>query len=210
MIEEFAFVKGALLQFKNTGSFFATSAEASRAMISSIDFTKPQRILEVGPGTGSITKHLVKNLNKESHLSICEINPFFMDYVKAEITKWPNYSSDLNIDFFLGPIQDMPCREQTEKFDHIVCALPFLNFPLELTKDIFSKLDSMSHEATLLTFYQYIGFKHLKKFIGSKDSREEFITANTYLNEVISKRLVKQEQVWWNMFPITIFTLKQL
>ena len=63
MKSELTFLRGALQQFKNTGSICPTSRFAAEAMLSGL-LDSDKRILEVGPGTGSITKHILKRLAK--------------------------------------------------------------------------------------------------------------------------------------------------
>ena len=205
--DQLKFMREGLREFHLTGSLCPTSSKAAKAMLAplKVNMTPNCRILEVGPGTGSITKEIIPMLEPGMHLTICEINPHFMDYLKKELETLPEFQSRrAQIHFFLGPIQDL---DATAPFDCIVCALPFLNFPREILSEIFDKFSDLSHNKTLMSFYQYIGLRKLREVFCSVARKEVSIETNRYIERQLSSRLISKTAVWLNILPISIYTL---
>lgn len=163
------------------------------------------RILEVGPGTGSITKFIIPLLQPGMTLTICEINPNFMQYLKAELEQMPAFQERRDqIDFFLGPVQDLSAEKQ---YDLIVCALPFLNFPITLLDEIFDKLTNLSHSNTLMSFYQYMGLKRMRDLFSGFAKKQTSLAATQYIERQLCARQISKSEVWFNVLPICVYTL---
>ncbi len=204
---QIAFLKEGLLEFKSTGSLFPTSTKAALAMLAPLrsKMTQNCRILEVGPGTGSITKHIIPLLQPGMTLTICEINPNFMQYLKTELEQMPDFQARRGqIEFFLGPVQDLSAETQ---YDLIVCALPFLNFPIALLEEIFEKLINLSHNNTLMSFYQYMGLKRIRDLFSGLAKKQASIAATQYIERQVCARQTNKSEVWFNILPICVYTL---
>ena len=78
--ENLVFLREFLLEFKTTGACFPTSRWAAQALIAPLreDNRPPKNILELGPGTGSVTMPMLREMRDGDSLTICEINPRFM------------------------------------------------------------------------------------------------------------------------------------
>ena len=158
--EKRTFLKESLGSIQDTGAIFPSSRWLARELTSPIYRSeKPLRILEVGAGTGPITCELVTQMRSKDSLTVVEINARMVETLKRRIAQLPNYEQQCDsIDIFVGPIQDLP---ETEKFDVIVCALPFNNFTADLCADILRKLQRLSHSETELTYFEYLGLRRL-------------------------------------------------
>lgn len=71
----FTFLKAAIGNLSQAGSLVESSPYLSRRMTHIINFRKPIRVVELGAGTGSITRHLLSCMNKDSSIISFEINP---------------------------------------------------------------------------------------------------------------------------------------
>ena len=206
--ENLVFLREFLLEFKTTGACFPTSRWAAQALITPLrDPTrKPKKILELGPGTGSVTIPIIRELKDGDILTICEINPRFMKALKDKLEECPEYRRVRNqVLFFEGAAQDLPgdiC------YDIIVCALPFVNFDLSTVKAIFDKLRQISSPNTLMTYYEYIGLRKFNQAVSAPDRRERMEEVRTYLKKSGSLSYLNQERVWLNVLPINIYTVK--
>src|SRR5262245_18440292 len=68
------FFKVFLKNCKQVGWPLQTSHESARRVCETIDFKKARRIVEVGSGSGNITKELLKHLHPEAELIAFEID----------------------------------------------------------------------------------------------------------------------------------------
>lgn len=206
--ENLVFLREFLLEFKTTGACFPTSKWAAQALITPLrdPQRKPKRILELGPGTGSVTIPLIQEMRPGDSLTICEINPRFMKALKETLEREEAYQRNKHqIEFFLGAAQDINAQAP---FDVIVCALPFLNFDLDTVKDIFAKLRELSTPDTLMTYYEYIGARRFNQTIGAQSRKDRVSQVNGFLRESGAVRNIDCTKVWLNLFPISIYTVK--
>ena len=206
--ENLVFLREFLLEFKTTGACFPTSRWAAQALITPLRAPGrgPKNILELGPGTGSVTLPLLKELRPGDHLTICEINPRFMKSLKETLQQDPHYQRVQNqISFFLGAAQDLP---SDRVYDIIVCALPFVNFDLETVQSIFRKLREISSPDSLMTYYEYIGVRKFNETVGAPERRDRVAQVHGYLKDSGYISYLKRERVWLNLFPINIYTVR--
>lgn len=207
MKENIIFFKEFLNEFHTTGSCFPTSRWAAEALTNPIrEKRTPKKILELGPGTGSVTTQILSDLIPGDEVTICEINERFMNTLKSKLasnTEFQKHSQ--NIEFFLGPMQELP---ETKKYDLIVCALPFLNFNLEMVREIFEKLKRLSSENSVMTYYEYVGIRSLRKNVGPKPSKHRFQEIDAFFKTIYTAHQMKRTRIWLNVMPINIYTLK--
>jgi len=132
-----------------------------------------KRILEVGPGTGPMTKQILKYLGDEDEFVICEINPVFLAKLKENLDEDPNYHKHKhNVTFFEGPVQDLKITDISCKFDVIVSTLPFLNFDPQTVEEILALYYEFLNGHGVLTFCEYLGIRKLTKTFALSTRRE--------------------------------------
>jgi phospholipid N-methyltransferase len=200
-------MRESLNEFKATGCVCSSSPWAAEAMVEPLSKAKgPRRIIEVGAGVGPVTAKILDVLNPEDTLVICEINSRFMSNLKKRMQIHPRFEilKD-SITFFEGPIQSLPVPEQ--KFDFIVCALPFLNFEKTLIQDIYNKLMSISAPSCLMTFFEYMALRNLSKVISPTERKLRMLEIDLFLNELYAPRKIGVKKVWLNLTPINVYTL---
>jgi phospholipid N-methyltransferase len=206
--ENLVFLREFLLEFKTTGACFPTSKWAAHALITPLREPNraPKRILELGPGTGSVTIPLIRELQPGDHLTVCEINPRFMKALKDTLEREECFQAKrTQVEFFEGAAQDIPV---CAPYDVIVCALPFVNFDLSTVKQIFAKLRLLSTPNTLMTYYEYIGARRINQTLGAQSRKDRVREVNGFLRESGAVRNIDKKQVWLNVFPIHIYTVK--
>ena len=209
--ENLEFVRAFFTEFKTTGTFFPSSKWAARELARPLTEANresprtPKKILEIGAGTGSVTREIVKELEDGDYLAVCELNSRLMEELQRRLQEMPEYQKRKDqIEFFEGPVQEVP---EDKQFDILICALPFLNFEVELIDEIFNKLLRLSTEETVMTYFEYIGLRKLGKAVSPKKRKERIKKIESYMSEKYSPRLLNRERVWFNMLPINIYTL---
>ncbi len=206
--ENLVFLREFLLEFKTTGACFPTSKWAAQALITPLRESRrsSKRILELGPGTGSVTIPLIREMQSADRLTICEINPRFMKALKDTLEREPAFQQKRNqVEFFEGAAQDIPVGAP---YDIIVCALPFVNFDLITVQEIFSKLRLISTPETLMTYYEYIGARRINQTLGAQSRKDRMRQVDGFLRNSGGLRGIDKKQVWLNLFPIHVYTVK--
>jgi phosphatidylethanolamine/phosphatidyl-N-methylethanolamine N-methyltransferase len=205
--ENIVFFKEFLTEFQTTGSCFPTSRWAAQALTRPIRQSRPpQKILELGPGTGAVTTKILADMIPGDKLCICEINPRFMQALKKKLSTKPVFHKhQTNIDFFLGPMQELP---EEHKYDLIVCALPFLNFDLEVVEEIFAKLKRIGHENTIMTYYEYVGIRSIGKQVAPPEVKNRLRKLDSFFADFYTDHEMNRQRIWFNFPPVNIYTLR--
>ncbi|MCY1664972.1 phospholipid N-methyltransferase PmtA [Rhizobium sp. SL86] len=138
--EEIRFFKGWIDGPKRVGAILPTSGITARRMASVITPKSGLPVLELGPGTGIITKAILqRGISPENLVSI----EFSTDFFQHLTRNFPGVHF-INGDAFdlqntLGSFKDV-------QFDAVISAIPMLSFPMErriaLLEDL---LDRMPH-----------------------------------------------------------------
>ncbi len=197
------FFKQCLSDFHSTGALCRSSKKAAYGLTEPLrqPNRKPYKILELGPGTGAITQRILEDMIPGDQFHTCEINPMFMAALKKRLAKLPAYQRNSeNIKFLLCPAQQIPTDC---KYDVIVGCLPFLNFDLVTVKEIFEHIKKISHEGTVMTYFEYTGIRTTGRYI-SKRIR----SVNNYLAGIYNDHRFARKRILFNLFPMNIHHLK--
>lgn len=168
------------------------------------------RVLEVGPGTGAVTRILRRKLRPEDRLTLVELNPFFCRSLERKIERWDKAAESPDIDLYQGSILDYPHKIAVERVDHrydlIVSSLPFNSFSAELSKRLFYHICSLIKEGGVISYYEYIGVRWVKELL-LKSSGRELFAANEFVNLHMPHIRQKESRVFRNLPPAVVRTL---
>ena len=122
--DELKFFKGWIDKPRAVGSIVPTSSVTARRMASIIDTKSGLPVLEVGPGTGVITKAILERGVKPSDLCAVEYSHDFVVHLRRHYPGVNVIEGDgFNLDETLGDKHDT-------MFDCVVSGVPLLNFPV--------------------------------------------------------------------------------
>lgn len=123
--DELKFFKGWIDKPRAVGAIIPTSSVTARRMASVIDARSGLPVLEVGPGTGVITKAILGRGVKPSDLYAVEYSSEFVSHLRRNYPGVNVIEGDgFNLDKTLGDKRDVV-------FDCVVSGVPLLNFPVE-------------------------------------------------------------------------------
>ena len=135
MISIYTFWRQTLDSFNTTGAIAPSSNSLAKALTCIVARKlEPVRVLEVGAGTGVVTEQLVKVLGPKDRIDICEINPYFVNYLIKKFEEEKNFKNFQGKTDFL-PI-DVQKIEGEEVYDFIVSSLPLNAFGPEMVQKI--------------------------------------------------------------------------
>lgn len=123
--DELRFFRGWVDKPKAVGAIMPTSSVTARRMASVIDLDSGLPVLEVGPGTGVITKAILARGVKPENLYAVEYSPEFVRHLRRHFSGVNVIEGDaFDLDGALGESQD-------RRFDAVISGVPLLNFPVE-------------------------------------------------------------------------------
>lgn len=205
--DNIVFLKEFLSEFEATGTFFPSSRWAAEGLVHPLRQPRDtKKIIEVGPGSGPVTVYILEQMIEGDKLVLCEINPRFMAALKKNLEPNPLYQKHKeNITFFEGPVQAL---ETDDKFDVIVCAIPFLNLEKPIVADIFKKLKELSSENAVMTYFEYMGLRKLGQVVAPRERRNRLKELEAFFDEIFRDHNMRRQRVWLNVLPINVYTLE--
>ncbi len=122
--DEIRFIKGMISTPRTVGAIMPTSARMAARMASAIDIDSGLPVLELGPGTGVITRAILDRGVRPEKLVSVEYSGEFVRHLRD---KFPGVNF-VNGDAFslTEALQDF----RGQKFDCVISGLPLLNFPM--------------------------------------------------------------------------------
>jgi len=149
MNENIEFLQAFLKNPLKVGAITPSSPELAQKMVEEIFPNKKNIVLELGVGTGAITKFLQEVVpDKESYLGI-EIDKTLVRSLKK------NYA---NLRFVCGNARDVFALHQKSKLGkvgYIICCLPFVSLPNEVGEEIFAEIDRFMQTGCIFRTFQY-------------------------------------------------------
>ena len=122
--EEMRFFKGWMDKPRAVGSIVPTSSVTARKMASVVDPSSGLPVLELGPGTGVITKAILEAGVKPENLWSIEYSEDFVRHLRRDYPGVNIIQGDaFDLDATLGDKRDTV-------FDSVVSGVPLLNFPV--------------------------------------------------------------------------------
>lgn len=149
MNENIQFLRAFLKNPAKVGAIAPSSPELAQTMVSGLKPDKDNIILELGVGTGAITKHIAPILpDKESYLGL-ELDEKLYHALRLG---YP----DLNI------VQGNACEAYKihkesglGKVKYLVCCLPFVSLPKTVAEEIYRQIDMFMDDGCTLRLFQY-------------------------------------------------------
>jgi len=111
----------------------------------------PQYILEAGPGTGAITKYIIKHLRPSDKLVLVEMNKNL--FKRLEVIFKTEIDSG-QIEVYNAPLQDW--NPENRKFDFIISGIPPQSLPSKKTLDkILDSIVYLAKDNCYASFVEY-------------------------------------------------------
>ena len=149
MNENIQFLQAFLKSPLKVGAIAPSSPDLARMMLEGIEPNEDNIIIELGVGTGAITRHIQELIpNKRSYLGI-ELDPRL---VRSLHHKYP----ELNI--VCGNASEMSRIHKESglgKVGYVLCCLPFVTLPGEVAKEVLAEVEKFMDEGCIFRAFQY-------------------------------------------------------
>ena len=201
-----SFIKEVVGRFETTGAILPSSKYLARAICATLRGDRePWNILEVGPGTGAITREIARVLKPGDTLTAIEINESFAEHLRHDIQTKKEYAKSRDqIKVQVGRLEDI---QGTEIYDCIISGLPMNNFEGEIVRQIFSVFRSLMKPGAPLSYYEYFAIRNLKYPFVPKLEKKRLREVSEIVDEEIKKHQIRARKVWMNVPPAVVRTL---
>ena len=115
-------------------SLAPSSPWLSRATVRNVDWAKVETIVELGAGTGPITKVIAERIRPETRFLTLERDTDFAKLLKER------FSGRANIEVIEGDVRDLASMLKDRgisKVEAVISGLPVPSFPKDLQRDLF-------------------------------------------------------------------------
>jgi phospholipid N-methyltransferase len=158
-----------------------------------------RRILEVGPGTGAVTGHIVRALHDGDRLDLVERNDEFAARLRARLqTDEALRGHGDRITLYHCGVEELPVEP---RYDVIVSGLPLNNFPVPLVQQLLDKLTELLAAGGTLSFFEYIAVRRAKAAFGSRADRPRLREIGRVLDEFLATHEIRRDRVLANVPP---------
>jgi phospholipid N-methyltransferase len=194
------FLSQSLRSLSVTASLFPSSKFLASALLRPIDFDAAEVIVELGIGTGAITKEILRRLKPGAVLVGLDLNPAFVNHVRRKLPD-SRFIPVLGQAERLGAVLS---RHGITRADAIVSSLGLTAMRPTQRTTILAQVAAHLNREGVLTQYQYLhagGEPNWASSLGLVRFKEkEFLKAHF--------RHVASERVIWNLPPARVYTCR--
>jgi phospholipid N-methyltransferase len=135
---------------RNVGSVVPSSQALAREMARAVPVSPDAVVVELGPGTGALTRQVVKVLAPGQRFLAIDIDPEFCDNLRK---RWPR------IDCECGSAADLPQMIEARRWagvNHVLSGLPFASLPAAISRAILQAVAQSLAAGGTFTTFQYV------------------------------------------------------
>jgi phospholipid N-methyltransferase len=127
-MNNWTFFREAVRNFRSTGAIARASPVLAKRLIRVIPSDRPLRVVELGPGEGSVTRELLQKLHPRSSLTAFEINRAFVDRLSR--------LSDHRLRVVGEGAERLTDHIAADSVDYVVSSLPLSMIPQPVKEEI--------------------------------------------------------------------------
>lgn len=204
------FLKQFFQHYHTTGSVLPSSRSLAKALCRYVEVdtrasangrvaSGPREVLEVGPGTGAVTKRLVRGLGAGDRLTLVELNADFVRHLRGRFDHEPAFQAvGDRTQIIHGRLEDLP---QEPRYDLIISGLPLNNFTVGEVEQILEQFERLLKPAGTLSFFEYIAIRRVKSLVSGRQDRARLRGIGQALHRVLKQQEIKRDWVWPNVPP---------
>ncbi|MFD7286525.1 class I SAM-dependent methyltransferase [Streptomyces sp. NPDC059863] len=196
-----------LRTFRTTGAVTPSGRPLARALAAPLADRagRPRAVLEVGAGTGAVSRVLADLLGPEDTLDLVESNPRFARVLQADLRTDPRLAVlGERVGLIAAPVQEL---DPSARYDVIVSGLPFTNFHPDEVSDLLARYLTALRPGGRLTYFGYRATTRLRAVFGSSRSLARHSGVVHVLDSFQRAHAVDCRTVWGNVPPARVWQL---
>lgn len=190
-----------LEQYHTTGALVPSSRFLARALARYVggEPRDGQKILEVGPGTGAVTTHIVRRMGDKDALDLVELNDQFVRRLNERFETEQRFRSLLGrLRVLHLRVEDLP---RSAQYDRIISGLPLNNFSVADVEYILDAFRGLLRPGGVLSFFEYVGVRPARALVSGPAERARLRGIATALAEILGPHEIQRDCVWPNLPP---------
>ena len=171
------------------------------------DGAAPRRILEVGPGTGAVTKQIVKRMGPDDQFDLVELNESFVQVLEKRFASEADFQRVADRSRVLH--QSSEELDEAEAYDVIISGLPLNNFSAELVASILEVLTRLLKPGGTLSFFEYIAIRSARSVVARGEERERLRGIHVAIKQLLDSHGLGREWIWVNVPPAWVHHVRK-
>lgn len=158
-----------------------------------------RRILEVGPGTGAVTRWIIPAMHDGDRLDLVELNESFVARLRHRFEHDPVFRAVAPRSRVLHcGVEELA---QRQRYDLIVSGLPLNNFSAETVERILAVMVALLQPGGTLSFFEYIGIRRLRALVSRGAERRRLQGIGRAMDAVLRDHEIARDRIWPNAPP---------
>jgi len=169
--------------------------------------TGPASVLEVGAGTGPVTRYLGTILRAGDSLDICEINPDFADLLERDVLSNAHFApfvAESRVSLLRLPVQELP---EDKQYDFVISGLPLTAFDLRDVQHVFRVVRRCLKPGGIFSYFEYLGLRRTSRTLAIGKRRARIRAVSAYLTENLRQHRIATKTVLQNLPPADVHHL---
>jgi phospholipid N-methyltransferase len=189
--------------FESTGAVMPSGSSLSAALAHFVregeECTGGRRILEVGPGTGAVTGHIVRAMRADDRLDLVERNDEFAARLRERLV----HDDTLRLCAERITLHHAGVEELSEDrpYDVVVSGLPLNNFSVTFVEQLLAKLRRLLAPDGTLSFFEYVAVRRVKAALSRQAERERLRGIGRLLDGFLAEHEIRRDRVLANVPP---------
>ncbi len=198
------FFREFLRNFHTTGAILPSGRRLAAALsrlvsTEGVENQSPRRILEVGPGTGAVTRQIISRLTPNDRLDLVELNESFADRLRERLGSDPEFQAVADrVRVLHAAAEDLA---DDISYDIIISGLPLNNFAVADVRRILDTLVGLLKPGGTLSFFEYIAIRRLRGLVSGRAERERLRGIGVAMDSVLSGNEIRRDWIWPNIPP---------
>jgi phospholipid N-methyltransferase len=186
--------------FHTTGSVLPSGPFLGRALARFVGAgDRPARVLEVGPGTGAVTAHIVQRLGPQDRLDMVELNDQFVCRLLERFDSEDAFQRVAPRSRVLHQrVEDLA---PSEPYDLVISGLPLNNFSEAEVRRFLDVFLRLARPGATLSFFEYIAIRRARALVSRGDERARLRGIGRALAELLGPHEFRREWIWPNVPP---------
>ncbi|KPI23500.1 hypothetical protein OV320_0447 [Actinobacteria bacterium OV320] len=207
--EGWMFLIEAARDLRTTGAVAPSGRALARALTEPVrvQAPRPLAVLEVGAGTGAITRALIPQLSRGSRLDIVEANPRFASRLRHLVAAHPDLAGRrTQVNVRQTYVEDL---DSDERYDVIVSGLPLTNFTPVQVERIMTRYLELLHPGGTLTYFAYLGTRRARALTASRAEARRHAAVDEIMAAYQRSCATGRWTVWANLPPANVWHLRR-
>lgn len=205
--EQLNFIRQVRQRFYTTGAVLPSSRFLAKATTRPLrEWQGPKRVLELGPGTGAVTKYIVKHINPGDTFDLVEINEDFGQILKNQFLHHPDYKRAApQSTVHVCALQDFKAEQP---YDIVISGLPFNNFPAPLVEELIEASLKLVGPNGTYSFFEYMFLRPIRRSVTIGPDRKRLAEIEAIVSKRCKAYRVHRDWIFMNVPPAWVSHLR--